>query len=205
MLGAGDAFMSGFLRGWLRRRDRCETARDLGQCLRRLRGVAPALRAGISRPGRSCSSSSSTAARTSALRKDEALNHIHWATTRRRDIPQLMALAIDHRRQLEDMADRPAPTRERIAAFKVLAVKAAAQVADGRPGYGMLLDDNYGREALFDARQARFLDRPAGRAAGLAAAALRVHARTSARSWSNGRSTTASSACASIIPTIRPS
>jgi 5-dehydro-2-deoxygluconokinase len=33
----------------------------------------------------------------------------------------------------------------------VLAVKAAAQVARGRAGFGMLLDDKYGREALFAA------------------------------------------------------
>jgi len=32
-------------------------------------------------------------------------------------------------------------------------VKAAARVAKGRPGYGMLLDDRYGRDALFDAGQ----------------------------------------------------
>jgi sugar/nucleoside kinase (ribokinase family) len=45
VLGAGDAFMSGFLRGWLGG----EPPRDgghLGECLRRLRRVAPALRAG---------------------------------------------------------------------------------------------------------------------------------------------------------------
>jgi 5-dehydro-2-deoxygluconokinase len=37
-----------------------------------------------------------------ALRKDEALNHVHWATTRRADIPLLMALACDHRLQRSD-------------------------------------------------------------------------------------------------------
>src|SRR5690606_8417101 len=35
--------------------------------------------------------------------------------------------------------------------FKVLAVKAALRVANGRPGFGMLIDDRYGREALFAA------------------------------------------------------
>ena len=86
-----------------------------------------------------------------ALRKDEAINHIHWATTRRRDIPALMALAIDHRIQLED--DRRRGRRRsarRIGDFKVLAVKAAARVADGRAGYGMLLDEKHGREAMFE-------------------------------------------------------
>ena len=54
VLGAGDAFMSGFLRGWLQRRA-ARDLRDLGQCLRRLRRVAPALLAGDPDLGRSCS------------------------------------------------------------------------------------------------------------------------------------------------------
>jgi 5-dehydro-2-deoxygluconokinase len=63
-------------------------------------------------------------------------------------MPRLMALAIDHRTQLEDV---PGATPGKIAAFKRLAVKAAARVAAGRPGYGMLIDDKHGREALYDA------------------------------------------------------
>src|SRR5690606_33155205 len=86
-----------------------------------------------------------------ALRKDKAINHLHWATTRRRNIPKLMALAIDHRSQLEDMTGGDPAKRDRIADFKVLAVKAAARVAAGRDGFGMLLDDKYGRDALYAA------------------------------------------------------
>ena len=67
-----------------------------------------------------------------------------------------MALAIDHRAQLEAMADAAGAPRERITAFKRLAVAAAAKVADGRPGFGMLLDETYGREALFDAAKHPF-------------------------------------------------
>ena len=47
-------------------------------------------------------------------------------------------------------------SRERIVVFKRLAVEAAARVADGRPGYGMLLDGKYGREALFRAADHNF-------------------------------------------------
>ena len=75
---------------------------------------------------------------------------MHWATTRRRDIPSLMALAIDHRVQLEDIARKAGADEKRIRAFKVLAVKAAARVAGGRPGYGMLIDEKFGREAMFE-------------------------------------------------------
>src|SRR5581483_4106327 len=96
-----------------------------------------------------------------ALRKDEALNHIHWATTRRAQPASLMALAIDHRSQLEVIADRAGVPRSRINGFKTLAVAAAAEVAGGRPGYGVLLDETYGREALFAAaRQPFWIGRP---------------------------------------------
>src|SRR5690606_9410656 len=86
-----------------------------------------------------------------ALRKDTAINHIHCATTRRREIPSLMALAIDHRSQLEDIASGDEIQLARIPALKALAVHAAAQIADGRPGFGMLIDDKYGRDALYAA------------------------------------------------------
>jgi len=86
-----------------------------------------------------------------ALRHDVEINHVHWATTRRPQPAGIMALAIDHRAQLEDMADAVGAPRERIAAFKSLAVAAAARVAAGRPGFGMLIDGKHGREALFRA------------------------------------------------------
>ncbi|MCB1446102.1 MAG: DUF2090 domain-containing protein, partial [Rhizobiaceae bacterium] len=91
-----------------------------------------------------------------ALRKDEELNHIHWATNRRREIPLLMALAIDHRSQLTDIADELGVPHARINAFKRLAVAAAARVGQGRDGYGMLIDERFGREAFFDAAKKGF-------------------------------------------------
>jgi 5-dehydro-2-deoxygluconokinase len=71
------------------------------------------------------------------------------------------ALAIDHRSQLEDIADKAGASRERIKDFKRLAVEAAAQVAKGRDGFGILLDGTYGREALFRAADHNFwISRP---------------------------------------------
>jgi 5-dehydro-2-deoxygluconokinase len=148
VLGAGDAFMSGFLRGWL-------TGEDLATC------ATWANACGAFAVSRLlCSTEYPTwpelkhfldhGSWERALRKDAALNHIHWATTRRREYPRLMALAIDHRTQLEDLAPDEAAVA-RIPAFKVLAVRAARRVANGRPGFGMLLDDKYGRDALFAA------------------------------------------------------
>ena len=149
VLGAGDAFMSGFLRGWLRDEPVetcCKWANACGAF-----AVSRLL----------CSPESPTFAELQfflkhgsphrALRHDVAINHVHWATTRRPQAETLMALAIDHRAQVEVMADEAGVPRERIPAFKRLAVDAAARVAKGAPGFGMLLDGRYGREALFRA------------------------------------------------------
>ena len=115
-----------------------------------------------------------------------------------------MALAIDHRAQLEKIADDAGAPRERISDFKLLAVEAAAKVAAGRPGYGMLLDGKYGREALFRAVDHGFwIGRPV-EAAGLAPARFRVRRLARRQARSNGRSPTRSSASASITPTIPP-
>jgi len=154
VLGAGDAFMSGFLRGWLRGEPietACAWANACGAF-----AVSRLL----------CSPDSPTfpelqyflahGSRHRALRNDIEINHVHWATTRRPQAPAIMALAIDHRAQIEQMADAVGAPHERIAAFKTLAVAAAARVAAGRPGFGMLLDGKHGREALFRARDHGF-------------------------------------------------
>ena len=146
VLGAGDAFMSGFLRGWLKGEPHSTSATWANAC--GAFAVSRLLCAPEYPTWDELSFFLQHGSKERALRKDEALNHLHWATTRRGAIPQLMALAIDHRLQLEDL---PGATPEKLGAFKRLAVKAAARVARGRPGYGMLIDDRYGRDALFDA------------------------------------------------------
>ncbi|WP_421779842.1 bifunctional 5-dehydro-2-deoxygluconokinase/5-dehydro-2-deoxyphosphogluconate aldolase [Kiloniella litopenaei] len=149
VLGAGDAFMSGFLRGWLRAENFETCAKWANAC-----GAFAVSRL-------LCSPEIPTwdelqyflkvGSKHRALRKDQDINHIHWATTRRPTDKNLMAFAIDHRSQLEDMADRAGVSRDQIPRLKQLAVKAACNVAQGRPNYGMLLDSTYGVKALFDA------------------------------------------------------
>jgi 5-dehydro-2-deoxygluconokinase len=166
VLGAGDAFMSGFLRGWLKNEPYEICATWANAC-----GAFAVSRL-------LCSPEYVTweelqhflkhGSRQKALRKDENLNHIHWATTRRGNWPRLLAFAIDHRKQLEDMADGLNVSRDRIAPFKRLAMQAIAKVADGKPGFGTLLDDTYGREAMFDAAKlglwvGRPLEKPGSR------------------------------------------
>ncbi len=149
MLGAGDAFMGGFLRGWLRGESFETCATWANAC-----GAFAVSRLLCSPEYPTWEELQTFLAKGSphhALRRDEALNHLHWATTRRAQPETLYALAIDHRAQLEALADAAGAPREKIDVFKQLAVKAAAKVAGNRPGFGMLLDETYGREALFDA------------------------------------------------------
>jgi len=147
VLGAGDAFMSGFLRGWLK-------GEPLGTCATWANAcgafaVSRLLCAPEYPTWDELSCFLEHGSKYRALRKDEDLSHIHWATTRRGSWPKLMALAIDHRKQIEDIAGEAQV--DRIPAFKALAVQSALKVANGRPGFGMLLDDKYGRDALFAA------------------------------------------------------
>ncbi len=168
VLGAGDAFLSGFLRGWLRGEDLATCATWANAC-----GALVVSRL-------MCSPESPTFAELRhfldrgsahrALRLDPDLNHLHHATTRRPlDLPHgLMVFAIDHRRQFEEIADAAGKPRAAIATFKLLAVEAAERVAQRRPGYGILLDGTYGQDALFAAEQkhlwiARPVERPGTR------------------------------------------
>ncbi len=152
VLGAGDAFMSGFLRGWLRGEPH-ETAATWANACGAF-AVSRLLCAPEIPTFTELQFFLEHGSPERALRKDAAINHVHWATTRRREIPQVMALAFDHRMQVEDLAEGDADKLSRIPAFKVLAVEAATRVADGRSGFGMLLDDKHGREALFAAARA---------------------------------------------------
>jgi len=149
VLGAGDAFMSGFLRGWLRGEPHATSATWANAC--GAFAVSRLLCAPEIPTWTELQYFLAHGSREKALRKDADINHVHWATTRRRDIPNLMALAVDHRSQFEDMVGGDAQKLARIPAFKALAVQAAARVANGRDGFGMLLDDKYGRDALYAA------------------------------------------------------
>ena len=160
VLGAGDAFMSGFLRGWLGGETLATAATWANSC--GAFAVSRLLCAPEIPTFEELQYFLKNGSPHRALRKDEAINHVHWATTRRRDIPSMMAFAIDHRAQLEDLAKRLGVDVDKVHAFKELAVKAAAKVAGGRDGYGMLLDEKFGREAMFEFARHNFdwLGRP---------------------------------------------
>jgi 5-dehydro-2-deoxygluconokinase len=95
---------------------------------------------------------------TPALRKDPALEQVHWATNRHTNWSTMRVFAFDHRAQLETL---PGATPDRIGQFKSLCLDATLQVAGGQPGYGLLCDSRLGRDALYRAAgQGLWIGRP---------------------------------------------
>lgn len=147
VLGAGDAFMSGFLRGWLRSEplERCGYYGNVcGALVVARHGCAPAM------PTRQeLDNFIQRADQVTRPDLDPWLNHLHRVTTRRREWPQIMALAFDHRSLFEAMADECGVGREHIPQVKALIAAAVHKVARDYPGStGMLLDDSYGEHLL---------------------------------------------------------
>jgi 5-dehydro-2-deoxygluconokinase len=146
VLGAGDAFMSGFLRGYLREEPIetcCKYANACGAFAVSRHGCAPAVPSWDELQYFFERGSSER-----ALRKDAKLEQVHWATTRTKEWPQLLAMAFDHRSQLVAMADAAGLSHEHIPFFKGLALEAARRAAGGRADFGILLDGRFGQDAL---------------------------------------------------------
>lgn len=156
VLGAGDGFMSGLLKGWLDGEDWPKAltyANACGAFAVSRHGCAPAypswdelqffLKRGVVTP---------------ALRKDTELEQLHWSTNRSGEWPEMRVFAFDHRMQLESVAGA---TPDKIGAFKKLCVQVTTQVANGRDGYGLLCDGRLGRDGLFQAvDQGLWIGRP---------------------------------------------
>lgn len=151
VLGAGDAFMSGFLRGWLRGENYetcCAYANACGALVVSRHGCAPAIptipelnyyianRDTIDRPD-----------------LDEELNYLHRVTTRQpKSSSELCILAFDHRKQFLEMVEQVNASEKQIAPLKRLifeASKMASQKISGQ--IGILCDDTFGQDVLNDA------------------------------------------------------
>ena len=146
VLGAGDGFMSGLLKGWLEDAP-WETALKYANAC----GAFAVSRHGCTPAYPSWTELQyffDTGIKAPALRQDAALEQVHWATNRGTQWPELRVFAFDHRSQFEEM-DGASP--EKIGAFKSLCLAAAQTVADGRSGYGILVDNRLGRDALYAA------------------------------------------------------
>lgn len=149
VLGAGDGFMSGLLKGWLTGEDWPTSLKYANAC-----GAFAVSRHGCTPAYPSWEELQyffRTGIRNKALRKDEALEQVHWSTNRKGDWSEMHVFAFDHRMQLEAMAREAGVEEARIGAFKQLCLNAALEVAGKAPGYGILCDGRLGREALYRA------------------------------------------------------
>lgn len=149
VLGAGDGFMSGLLYGWLNDKDWPTALKFANAC-----GAFAVSRHGCTPAYPSLEELHyflKTGIREKALRKDKALEQIHWSTNRHGDWPHMRVFAFDHRLQLEEMVGQAGVSPDKIGVFKQLCLKAVLRVANGQSGYGILCDGRLGRDALHQA------------------------------------------------------
>ena len=152
VLGAGDAFMAGFLRGWLRHEPLatcCRYANACGAIVVSRHGCAPAMPSWAELNHFLAHGASSR-----WLREDADLEHLHRTTTRLQQWPELAVLAFDHRSQFVELAGTGADAADRIARFKRLMTRAARRALESGPAGsarpGVILDDRFGADALPD-------------------------------------------------------
>jgi 5-dehydro-2-deoxygluconokinase len=159
VLGAGDAFMAGLLRGWVRDEPLDSALRWANACgalVVSRHGCAPAM---PSAP--ELSHFLAHGVRQPRLRADAELEHLHRATTRSEQTGSLAILAFDHRAQFEALAARHGAGPAEIARFKALVADAAVrgyaseQAAQGSQGGlpsfprpGVIIDDRYAQPLL---------------------------------------------------------
>ncbi len=151
VLGAGDAFMSGLLRGYLNDEGwerACRYANACGALVVSRHGCAPAM------PTRE--ELDDYLLRESAVPrpdKDVRLNHLHRVTTRKQQWSELCVFAFDHRRQLVEMAHAAGRDESDIPRLKMLLLRgarAAASEAGLENNVGILADTTFGQPALND-------------------------------------------------------
>jgi 5-dehydro-2-deoxygluconokinase len=148
VLGAGDAFLSGVLAGWLAG-ESLQRCGELGNACGAL--VVGRLACSPAMPSRV--ELDSYLERAATLRRpdlDWHVGHLHRATTIRRPRPSLCVLAFDHRRQLETLAGESGAGYERIADFKRLIAQSVDRVAarDATGRIGVIVDGRHGAPVL---------------------------------------------------------
>jgi len=153
VLGAGDAFASGFLSGWLRDQalDACARAANASGALVVSRhGCAPAMPT----PAELDYFLAAAKADPQRMRRpdrDVKLARLHRVTPVRKQWDEVLGFAFDHRNQFFELAQQTGASEARIDELKKLFVGAVAQTetALGLHGrIGVLIDDRYGQDAL---------------------------------------------------------
>ena len=149
VLGAGDAFLSGYLSGWIEGLPAAHCGRRgnaAGAIVVTRHGCTPAM------PTRAELEEFLGRAATPARPDPDArIGALHRATTARPLSGDLCILAFDHRRQVEQLAAASGADYARIADFKALVAEAVLAVAAApHPGasLGAIVDGRHGGKAL---------------------------------------------------------
>ena len=149
VVGAGDAFMSGFMRGWVQDKSieaACKYGNACGALVVTRHECAPAIPTKLelddflerrrSNPG---------------LRPDSRLDLLHRLTSRKQDSREVHALAFDHRVQLEEMAKEQGVNTSQIVKLKEIigqALRLAHDRSDMDGRIGLIADSRYGARVL---------------------------------------------------------
>lgn len=150
VLGAGDAFMSGLLRGYINGESWeqcCRYANACGALVVSRHSCAPAMPTKIE-----LDNYLARAENVPRPDLDPQLNHLHRVTTRKTQWKDLCIFAFDHRKQLVEMAEKCGANLNKIPTLKKLLLQAAEQTAKQEGianGYaGVLADTTFGQAAL---------------------------------------------------------
>jgi 5-dehydro-2-deoxygluconokinase len=144
--GAGDAFLAGFLLGWIRG-EKLETCCRFGNACGAMVVSRHACSAAMP-SRRELDYFLGSASRPKRLWEDTSLGQLHWSTRRKHDWPQLAILAFDHRHQFEASARRFGRDDSQIRAAKRLIGEAWQRVARSQPYVGAIIDEQYGGDLL---------------------------------------------------------
>ncbi len=154
VLGAGDAFLSGFLRGWVRGESLDQSTLYANAC-----GALVVSRHSCSPAMPSKIELDDYLARRGAvprIDRDEKIAHLHRVTNRARPTRELCVLAFDHRLAFEKMARSTGASETQIFRLKATIAAAGVEAAEiaglgreGRPDFGMIIDERFGRDALY--------------------------------------------------------
>ncbi len=144
VLGAGDGFLAGFLRGWLRDEGwekAAAYANGCGALVVSRHACAPAMPSMIEldtllqkEPG------------FRLLHDDSEFNHLHRTTAGKAAPHTVLALAFDHRKQFAELAAKFGAGKREIEQFKDLLAR-ALEALDPRIS-GAIIDDTYGEVPL---------------------------------------------------------
>lgn len=162
VLGAGDAFISGFLRGWINNEGYEQALRYANAC-----GALVVSRHGCTPAMPTCEELDYYLANSDHIVRpdtDVELNYLHRVTTRSVQWQALYINAFDHRIQFEEMALAAGANLSRIAELKThlyTATLRAMETNQWQAECGILCDGIYGQDVLNTATgSGRWIGRP---------------------------------------------